>query len=296
MTRRQQTILRACIIFGIPLLLVGGLMFIVLKAGGDRHSGTPLDLSKNGVHGVYNLRGPQDRVMLFNFRAVEPGVLYRGSGFIRRGVIVRDGKEIIGTRPTPGHVFRFLREKNIRLVISLEEEQYLEAERGYFDYWGRETGYHIQVISFPVPDKLTTDKTTVYAYATNHRRSGLRAGAELIEIMKEWDREKGAVYIHDSSGKDRVGVAVAAYELWRNQGVMDKDELWKQVLDRYMVSNTLIDRIPEARFLAGETVDCRAACRDTGCGIYPCEPSYVCPCWLERIRTHLEFVAQVAMD
>lgn len=296
MTRRQQSIIRAIIVIGIPLFILCGMAIVLLQAGGERHSRRPLDLSKNGVHGEYNLRGPQGRIMLYNFRAVEPGVLYRGSGFIRRGLVLRGGKEEVGTRPTPGDVFRFLREKKIRLVISLEEDEYVRSEQGYFDYWGRETGYHIQLISFPVPDKLTTDRSTVYAYATNHRRSGLRAGAELIEIMKEWDPKRGAVYIHDSAGKDRTGVAVAAYELWRNQGMLDKEELWKQVMDRYMVSNTLIDRFPEGQFYAGEKVDCRASCKDTGCGIYPCEPSYVCSCWLERLRPELEFVAQVATD
>jgi len=293
MTRRQYALIRSFIVFGLPTFIVGGMLLIVLTAGGRRHSTRSLDISKNGVHGVYNLTGPDGRIALYNFRAVEPKVLYRGSGFIRRGRVLRGGKEVIGTRPTSGEVFRFLRERNVRLVISLEEEEYVQAERGYFEHWGNQSGYHIRLISFPIPNKVVPDRSTVYAYTTKHRRSGLRAGAELIEIMKTWKRSDGAVFIHCSAGKDRVGVAVAAYELWRNQGLMDKDKLWQQVVDRYMLSNTLINRFSNAQLYAGDKVDCKASCKDSGCAGDPCEPGYVCRCWIEQIRPDLELIAQL---
>jgi len=101
--------------------------------------------------------------------------------------------------------------------------------------------------------------------------------------MKAHPPERGAVYLHDDAGKDAAGIAVAAYELWRNQGRQDPQELWERVLARYMVSNVVIARDREAAGLAGGTVSCPGEA----------EPGFVCSRWLEAIRPDLERIAQL---
>src|SRR5688500_10113740 len=79
----------------LMLLLAVGVTTVV--AGRPRTTNRSLDLSRNGVHGVYNLHNKKGELLLYNCRAVEPGVVYRGSAFPRN----RYGKlsKKVGTYP-----------------------------------------------------------------------------------------------------------------------------------------------------------------------------------------------------
>jgi Tyrosine phosphatase family len=244
------------------LLLLALLATAVVKFGKPRVSQKPLDMSKNGVHGVYNLHNRKNRLVLFNFRAVEPGVLYRGSGFVRpKG----------DTDPV---VFQFLRARNIRTVVSFQEPEMYQREQGYFNYWGKKTGHRIRVVNMWVKLK--------HAYDAGPR-SSLHAAGEFITFMKSHKPQDGAVYMHCDAGKDRTGVVAAAYEMWRNQGRLERNLLWKQVLKRYLVSNALIARDPQAVALAGGRVRCEGETVS----------NFVCRRWLEKLRPELEKLAEI---
>jgi len=260
--------------------VVGAIMAGVFRAGTPRRSVKPLDIAKRGpndVHGVYNLKGKDGELLLYNFRPVEKGVLYRGSGFVaNKGKDIRDG----------GQTFQFLRSKGIRHVISLRKKDdpkkdppIFYAEQGYLKYHSEKTGYRITIEQMPVPDAEPGKPAPAYKVSRN---SALRASAEFIAKMKERGPKDGAVYIHCDAGKDRTGVVAAGYEMWRNAGTKDRDALWKQVTERFMVSNTLIARDPKASELAGGLNNCGDG--TTG---------YVCQKWLEKLRPQLETVGQL---
>lgn len=276
-------------IFAAILLIVATL---IILSGGGRVSPVALPLEHNGVHAPYNVRSPKGALLFYNMRAVEPNLLYRGSGFIR------DRHTIVGTPGTKGPapfadfvLFTMMKNRGIRTIVSLEEPEYFAAEKRYFDAWSKspmnKSGYTIEVVNFPVYNGHAYDADTralSWQGRGNTSLFGLRAAYKFIEFMKARKPSDGAVYIHCDTGKDRTGVVVAAYELWRNQGgVLSKDELWAQVMNRYLVSNTLISRdLWVSRFAGGKN-----AC---GAG----EPAnFVCHNWLNDIRPQLETLAQL---
>ena len=176
-------------------------------------------------------------------------------------------------------------------MVALEDASDFYSEQGYFEFWNQSTtdkdGYHIETVQLSVPGGHAYDTNGRRLAASfldqDDRRFGLRAASEFIELMKNRKPSDGAVYVHDDAGKDRTGVVCAAYELWRNQGTMGRDALWQQVMNRYLVSNVLIDRDGEAAFYAGGKHAC-------GKGE---EPGFVCSGWLDRLRPQLETIAQV---
>lgn len=259
-------------------------------ATGQPHlaAGEPLDLEHNGVHAPYNVRNAKGELMLFNFRAVEPGLLYRGSGF-PRNKWVQDGaeKRLRAAALQDGQLFDFMRARNIHRIITLQEVDTYYAEKGYFEFWERKAGYPMQVqrLSVRTGHAYDRDEADLLKYpALEDRRFGLRAAAEFIHIMKFHNPKEGAVYLHCDAGKDRTGVVVAAYELWRNRGTADRDTLWRQVMERYLVSNVLIARDAEAGKYAGLSP---SACPGED------KPNYVCRGWLEPLRRDLERIAQL---
>jgi hypothetical protein len=201
-----------------------------------------LDLSDDGVYGPAVIRNTQGETLLSNFRTVEAGVLYRASAF--RPEAFRDAQ-----------AFSFLRDMKIGSVVSLDNLDNFYAEEGYLRYWARQTGHPIDATSLPVaPD---------HAYARDDR-SGLHAAAELLEIMKSRRPDAGAVLLHGEAGKDAVGVAAAAYEVWRTLGRDEARGAWSRSVRRYLVSNVLVPNESPVR-----------------------------PEWLERLRGDLEFLAQL---
>jgi len=271
-----------------PLTLVGLLALAGLTAAlnGNRLAGdtaptpvptptsVPLNLTIDETNEVHKLHNKAGQLLLFNFRTVEPGVLYRGSGFPANVKYEKDGKP--DRKPAAyadAQMFDFLRAKNIRLIVALQRKESFYRERGHFEWWANKTGYKIEVVNLEV-------ETGAQAYIPGHG-GGLRAAEKFIELMKKRDPAKdGAVYVHCDAGKDRTGVAVAAYELWRNRGVADKDALWNQVKARYLLSDKMIATDQEAMNWSGK----REACGDGTSG-------FVCPKWLDNIRTELETVA-----
>ncbi|HEX8835134.1 MAG TPA: tyrosine-protein phosphatase [Abditibacteriaceae bacterium] len=270
-----------------PLLTLALLMLGLMSAGmpGKPH-GKPLNLEHNGVHAPYNIQNEQGKLLFYNFRAVEPGVLYRGSGFLRNRSVVESGvkkKKIAAFDDS--QAFELLRSKGIRTVVTLQEPADYYAERGYFDYWGKKTGYKINVVRMHIKNGHAYDQDVkqLAHYPEDQRRFGLRAAAEFIELVRDHKLGDGAIYLHCDAGKDRTGVVAAGYELWRNRGLADRDTLWKQVMDRYLVSNVVIERDKEAGAFAGGKQAC-------GPGE---EPGYVCRNWLEPLRPQLELIAQM---
>ena len=262
----------------------------VWATGKPRVSAQPLDISKNGVHGVFTLRNKYRQLLLYNFRAVEPGALYRGSGF-PVNLTVPQGLhgEIHQAAFADDELFQFLRAHNIHRVVRLEtiDEPIIGnyfAEQGYFRDLSAKTGYPIHVIRLSVQagHAFDRDDRTLRLYPDyDERRIGLRAASEFIDMMKHSAPDAGAVYLHDDNGKDRTGVVAAAYEMWRNQGVGDKNALWDQVMQRFLVSNKLIERDGEVAHYAGDP----SACPNGE------EPGYVCQAWLDGIRPELEKIA-----
>lgn len=267
--------------------LVVAVAATVAVAGWPRPTAGSLDVSRNGVHGVYNLRNKKSELLLYNFRAVEPKVLYRGSGFPRNRRDELAGK--VGKHPAAyfdRQVFDFFRARNIRLIVSLNEKSHFYGEKGYFDYWSQKTGYAIDLKSIPIKNGFAYDRdaSRLVKYPMQERWFGLSAATEVIRIMKERDKRDGAVYIHCDSGKDRTGVVAAAYELWRNQNHPDRDVLWNQVRERYLVSNVVIARDAEAaRFSGGKVSKTnKVLSRD-----------FVRAEWIEKLRPDLERIARL---
>ena len=233
-------------------------------------------LQKNGVHGVYNLHAKNGELLLYNFRAVEAGKLYRSSEFPRNHRSTRGGK-LYPAAYLNKEAFDFLRAKRIRVIVTLSGPDEFYAEQGSLDSYARQTGYKMRLVS------LTTSPELAYArQSRDGRRFGLRTAVEFIDFMKNQAPSDGAVLLHGDGGKDAVGVVVAAYELWRNTGHADRDTLWRQVSERYLLSDTLIKRDKEAAKFAGKPYSCKSGSR-----------AYVCPELLETLRRDLERIAQV---
>jgi hypothetical protein len=237
-----------------------------------RPHSSPFPLESEGVLDNANVRDGEGRLVFVNFRTVEPGVLYRGAAFPRNARVVREGTPVdVPAAFVDQQAFEFLRAKNVRTVVALfEKESEFYEEEGYFRFYSEQTGSRISVVWVPVP--------LASAYA-REESSGLRAGAELIVLMKRRRPEDGAVFVHGESGRDATGVAVAAYELWKNWGWAERETLWNQVLSRYLVSNRILLDVPE---LGIE----KAACDSR-------PPSFVCPEWLAALRRDLERIAQL---
>jgi hypothetical protein len=71
--------------------------------------------------------------------------------------------------------------------------------------------------------------------------------------------------------------------MWRNQGRVPREELWSQVMARYLVSNVVIAKDKKAMLFAGGTHACGAG-----------QPAgFVCAGWLQALRPQLETIAQV---
>ncbi len=264
--------------FAVALLWVLAVVGVVAVVVGSprRQTSKPLRIAHNGVHAPYNLRDKKGRLLFYNFRSVEPGMLYRGSGFPVNAALKVGG--VLHPAPAAfadGRVFNFMRAKRIRRVVSLEPSERFYAEKGYFDFWSRRSGYDIEVVSWPVEGRLAYNRSA---------QGGLRAATWFIEMMRDRKRSDGAVYLHDYSGKDSVGVIAAAYEMWRNRGRANDPDLWRQVMERYLVSNTLIARDREAA---------RLAPRNNGCAVRGAAPLWVCPPLLETTRRDLQIIAQL---
>jgi hypothetical protein len=236
---------------------------------------SPLPLTSDGAERPTTLRDAAGRLLFYDFRTVEPGVVYRAGGFPQNGETFagdRGAKTLAAL--TGDTAFQFLRSLNVRRVFALQHTPELfYAEAGYFEYWGEQTGYHITVTWVPV--------TEGHEYARTDR-GALHAAAELIAFMQK--PAEGAVLIHDDGrGSDATGVAVAGYELWRNRDRIETDyRLWNEVTNRYLMSNRYQSmEMAAAPFTRGQ-IRCTLP-----------RSEYVCRDWLNKIRAELEFIARL---
>jgi hypothetical protein len=280
---------RISLVLALSVVLLAG----ALLGGQPRHSSQPLDITHNGVHGVYNLHNKRGELLLYNFRAVEDGRFYRGSGFPANRNAVLAGKG--GFHPAAyfdRQLFDFFRSKNIRHIVSLQESDQIYAERGYFDYWGQKTAYKIKVEALAVRSghAYDLDARPLLDHAPEHRRFGLKAATEFIRMMQARKAQDGALYLHCDAGKDRTGVVVAAYEMWRNWNRVPPEKLWQQVMARYLVSNTLIARDQEAARWAGATLSGQGDAKNKA---DTAEGPFVRREWLQPLRSSLERIARL---
>ena len=251
------------------------LVAIIVAAGRPRRPALPLPLAV--VEAGQVVRNPLGRVMAYDVRAVEPGVLYRGSGFpYNAGPRLADDPADVLPTMNDETVFNHLRALNVRHVFALQEsaEDYY-SEQGYFDFWAQQTGYRITTTWLPVIDSSTFGRDD---------RSSLHAAAEVIAQMKHRSSQDGAVWIHDDArGNDATGVVVAGYETWRNWGLTDAAQLWPQVQQRYLASNLSLSDPAIAPAAGGGHV-----CADPQSPV----PSLVCGEWLEGLREAIFSMAQ----
>lgn len=228
---------------------------------------TPLALDSPGTEGASVVRDSKGRPVLTNLRAVEPGVLYRGSAFPTS--FPKDGG---GSEYADRTAFDYLRGLNVTHVIAmLGDADAYYAEDGYLRYWSEQTGHTITTTW------LEIDPADPYAL---NDRGGLRAAGMVVALMQERDGG-GAVYMHDTDGIAHVGIAAAGYELWRNRGWQDADTSWQQV---------------ERRYLAGNETMAQAASAGRGAPLADCGDgtrAYVCVEPLRRIRRELLFVIEL---
>lgn len=237
-------------------------------------SAPALDLSDDGIYGPDVVRNAEGDTLLYNFRTVEPGVIYRGSDFPRTSR--RNAPQDAGDQPPAfrdEQLFYFLRTMKIRQVVSLVATPDFEVEDGYLRYWSERTGYAIAAISLPVaPD---------HAYGRDDL-SGLHAAAELLQMMKVRHPANGAVLVHGDTGTNGTAIAVAAFELWRTYGRSHEDAAWQRILQRYLASNGLLSKDASVAALAGERVPCAGGALN-----------YVCAERLEHLRDDLLFLAKL---
>jgi hypothetical protein len=216
----------------------------------------PLDLSADGVQGSPVFMNTEGQTLFYNFRAVEPGVLYRASDFNRARAAASPGAaDVQPAAFRDGQLFEFLRSHNIHRVVSLLPPPEYYAEEGYFQFWTKRSGYAITTQSLPVsPDDV---------YGVDDK-SGVHAAGEVLALLKNRKPSDGAVLVHGEAGKDAVGVIAAAYELARTIGQKDDAAAWGDIERRYLASNALAAEAPAVA--AGS---------------------------LERIRPQLRFIAQL---
>ena len=147
--------------------------------------------------------------LLYNFRTVEAGVLYRASDFER--ALEKDTSRGANRQPIAfqdEQTFVFLRAKNIRHIVALVPQSDFYPEEGYLRYWAERTGYrHHGDVTCQLPTSRPTRETI---------RNRIHAAAVLLAIMQSRGPADGAVLVHGETGKDATGVAAAAYELSRS--------------------------------------------------------------------------------
>jgi protein tyrosine/serine phosphatase len=206
--------------------------------------GAPLDLSNDGVQGSAVLVSSDGQTLVYNLRAIEPGVLYRASDFNRARPAGDSGAQPAAFRD--GQLFNYLKSLNVHHVISLLAPPEYYAEEGYFKYWTDRGGYSITTSSVAV----ARDDV----YGTNDR-SGVHAAAELLAAMIRRKPEDGAVLIHGEAGKDAIGVMAAAYELARTVDRVDDEAAWNGVVRRYLASNTFAAPQPESAAVTAASLE-----------------------------------------
>ena len=252
-------------------LVIGSAAVVALCAAGyalarpGARSDAPLALATDGADRPTVVRDRQGRTILSNVRTVEAGRLYRGSGFPTSFPTAGGGSEY-----SDDTAFAFFRSLDIRHVLALVDtaETYY-AQEGYLRFWSAKTGFAMSTTWVQI------DPTEAFG---RDDRSGLRAAAVLIGLMRENAAKDGATYVFDLDGVSHVGVTAAAYELWRNRGWNDFDTTWVLV---------------ERRFLAGNRtmLDLQRAGDAPSPGRCPGgERAYVCRESLRGIRDELRFV------
>lgn len=255
------------------IAIIGCLAVVLISAAAlrprPRHD-TPLALDATGAAGTDGpsiVRDGKGRPVLTNLRAVEPGVLYRGSAFPTS--FPGDGGEREYADRT---AFDHLRALNVTHVIAmLGNADAYYAEDGYLRHWSEQTGHTITTTWIDIdPDE---------PLALNDR-GGLRAAGIVIAVMREREGD-GAVYMHDTDGISHAGIAAAGYELWRNRGWHDAAAIWPKVERRFLVAN---ETMAEAES-AGRGAR-RSLCGDGS-------RAYVCAESLRRIRRELLFVIEL---
>jgi len=210
---------------------IAAISVVVLMAAGymlmrpSPRRATPLALDRDGIDGPPIVRDGKGRPVITNIRTVEPGVLYRGSGFPTSFRKPGGGDEYADRT-----AFDFLRARNVRHVVALvDKPETYYAEDGYLRYWSGQTGFPMETTWVQI------DPTNPFG---RDDRGGLRAAGILIALMRDGVAKGGAVYVHDLDGLSHVGVAAAGYELWRNRGWNAFDTTWTLVERRFMVGNS----------------------------------------------------------
>ena len=229
----------------------------------------PLILSGTGIDRSTVILDRRGRPVIWNFRTVEEGVLYRGSALTTL-FTSPDGQEEFGDRTA----FEFLQSLNVRHVVALlpADGVAFHAEDGYLRYWSERTGYEIKTTWVPV------DPHDVFGLGD---RTGLQAAGALIAIMRDREEDDGAVYVHDADGLRHAGVAVAGYELWRNRGWNDFDTSWRLVERRFLEGNRTARDMRRYAPPAQEAV-----CANGSSAV-------LCPEWLRAIKPKLRFVIEL---
>lgn len=261
----DSSLQRAAVIGTIVLVFAIAAGYAITRPA-PRHD-VPLLVDDAGVEGPTVVRDRKGRPIISNIRTVEKGVLYRGSAW-------PTSFESAGAKEYADQTaFEFLRALNVRHVVALVDtaEKYY-AEDGYLRYWSNETGHQITTTWVQI------DPTEAYG---RDDRGGLHAAGILISLMKEKAGKGGAVYVHDLEGVEHVGVAAAAYELWRNRGWNDFDTVWTLVERRFLAGNrTMADLQRTGR--SPEPKACPSGQR-----------AFVCREWLRGLREDLRFVIEL---
>lgn len=261
---------QAVIMVGLLFALTGGAVVASVASSAMRNSPLPLPLPAT-LEGDGVVRDAQGRLVFFNFRTISPALAYRASAFPRGPAASGTAEAPIPAALLDDSTFLQLRARNIRLVfVAGEDVRDFYAEEGYYRYWAEKTGYGIEARWLPLRPGA--------AYGRQDG-SGLHAAALFLMAMKSHPPTRGAVLVHGEAGKDAIGVIAAAYELWRNSASPDRDGVFRAVLARYVLSDQALRPL------------------ETDLGLQPARcasgTTYVCPEWLEGIRTELERIVRL---
>ncbi len=203
---------------------------------------TPLDLASVPVAGGETVRNLQGQVVLTDFRAIEPAVLYRAAGFPESRALpqpLHDGD--LYPSLADESIFEQLRRSNVRHVVALQSnKKAFDAERGYFDYWAQRTGYRITTHWLPVDEQQIYNKD---------EHGALHAAAEVLATMKSRKAGDGAVLVHGDN-LETAGIVEAAFQLWRSRGHLDSATLWQQIAARFIYPQRLEQVRPELFLIA----------------------------------------------